>query len=296
MSSTSRTAGNTAAVLGLTRRLAALDFADAERSALATERVDQLRALEELKAAVAAAQVRVTAALTVSVQRSSDEEHAARVRVGSEGFEAWRARRDAERSRSSVGAQVGLARRMSPHQGARQVAIATALVEDLPATLAALRAGLISETRAAIIARESSSLTRPDRRLLDAELATDPDRLASWGDKELTGRVRAIAYRLDAQAAVERAAKAAQDRRVSLRPAPDAMSQLGALLPVPAGVAVITSLEQAAATARAQGDLRGRGQLMADTLVERVTGQATATAVPVEVQVVISDQTLLEGR
>jgi hypothetical protein len=71
------------------------------------------------------------------------------------------------------------------------------------------------------------------------------------------------------------------------------MSQLGALLPVPEGVAVITSLEQAAAQARAQGDARTRGQVMADTLVERVTGQATATAVPVEVQVVMSDQTLL---
>ncbi len=293
MSSTSRTAGNTAAVLGLTRRLAALDFTRGDAAGASAERIDQLRALEELKAAVAAAQVRVTAALTVSEQRRSDEEHAARVPAGSEGFEAWRARRDAERSRSSVGAQVGFARRLSPHQGARQVTIATALVEDLPATLAALEVGVISEWRASIIVRESSSLTRPDRRLLDAELATDPDRLASWGDKELTGRVRAIAYRLDAQAAVERAAKAAQDRRVSLRPAPDAMSQLGALLPVAGGVAVISSLQQAAATARAQGDPRGRGQVMADTLIERVTGQAAAAAVPVEVQVVISDTTLL---
>ncbi len=209
--------------------------------------------------------------------------------AGSEGFEAWRARRDAERSRSSVGAQVGFARRLSPHQGARQVTIATALVEDLPATLAALQAGLISETRAAIIVRESSSLTQADRRVLDAELCTDLEALAASGDKELTGRVRAVAYRLDAQAAVERAARAVQERRVSLRPAPDAMSQLGALLPVAGGVAVITSLQEAAATARAQGDPRNRGQVMADTLIERVTGQTAAAAVPVEVQVVISD-------
>ncbi len=159
--------------------------------------------------------------------------------------------------------------------------------------MAALEAGLVSEWRASIIVRESSSLTGTDRRLLDAEITADPDGLASWGDKELTGRVRAIAYRLDAQAALDRAARAVQDRRVSLRPAPDAMSLLSALLPVPAGVAVLSSLQQAAAAARAQGDPRSRGQVMADTLTERVTGQTTATAVPVEVQVVISDQTLL---
>ena len=39
----------------------------------------------------------------------------------------------------------------------------------------------------------------------------------------------------------------------------------------------------------------GRGQIMADTLVERVTGQATADAVPVEVELVMTDATLLAG-
>ncbi len=290
MSSTSRTAGNTAAVLGLTRRLAALDFTRGDAAGASAERVDQLRALEELKAAVAAAQVRVTAALTVSVQRRSDEEHAARVRAGSEGFEAWRARRDAERSRSSVGAQVGFARRLSPHQGARQVTIATALVEDLPATLAALQAGLISETRAAIIVRESSSLTPTDRRVLDAELCTDLDQLSCLGDRELTGRVRAIGYRLDAQAAVERAARAVQERRVSLRPAPGRDEPARCVV---AGRRWGRGDQLPAGSRRHRlgrpGDPRNRGQVMADTLIERVTGQTAAAAVPVEVQVVISD-------
>ncbi|MFW0769375.1 hypothetical protein ACLRGH_05020, partial [Arthrobacter koreensis] len=35
---------------------------------------------------------------------------------------------------------------------------------------------------------------------------------------------------------------------------------------------------------------------MADTLVERVTGQAAADRVPVEVQLVITDRTLFTGR
>ena len=85
----------------------------------------------------------------------------------------------------------------------------------------------------------------------------------------------------------KRAARAHSERRVSLRPAPDTMTHLTALLPVAQGVAVLAALERAAASARTEGDERGRGQVMADTLVERVTGQATAAAVPVEVQLVM---------
>jgi hypothetical protein len=58
-------------------------------------------------------------------------------------------------------------------------------------------------------------------------------------------------------------------------------------------VAVHTALTRAALSAKAAGDDRGKGQLMADTLVELVTGQAVADDVPVEVQVVITDGALL---
>jgi hypothetical protein len=54
------------------------------------------------------------------------------------------------------------------------------------------------------------------------------------------------------------------------------------------------ALQQAADTANANGEARGRGQIMADTLVERVTGQAQAAAVPVEIHVVMPVDTLLD--
>ena len=44
-----------------------------------------------------------------------------------------------------------------------------------------------------------------------------------------------IAYRLDVQAVVDRAAKAESDRTVTIRPAPDTMTYVTALLPVAAG-------------------------------------------------------------
>jgi len=73
------------------------------------------------------------------------------------------------------------------------------------------------------------------------------------------------------------------------------MSLLSGFLPVTQGVAVYASLQEHAATLRAQGDERSRGQIMADTLVERVTGQATADAVPVEVNLVMTDQALFNA-
>ncbi len=107
--------------------------------------------------------------------------------------------------------------------------------------------------------------------------------------------MRAVAYRIDAASVMARAAKAEADRRVTLRPAPDTMAYLTALLPVAQAVAAHAALVAAADTARAAADDRGKGQVMADTLVERVTGQDSADAVPVEVQLVITDQALLDG-
>ena len=71
------------------------------------------------------------------------------------------------------------------------------------------------------------------------------------------------------------------------------MSYLTAFLPVEQGVACLAALQHAADTARCDGDARSRGQVMADTLVERTTGRADATDIDVEVQVVMTDSSLL---
>jgi hypothetical protein len=191
-----------------------------------------------------------------------------------------------------VAAQVALARRESPHRGSRLVGLAQALVHEMPATMAALSAGEISEWRATIVARETACLTREDRRVADSELA---GQLADLGDGEVEAAAREVAYRLDPHAFTARSAGAVRDRRVTLRPAPDTMSRLSGFLPVAHGVAAFAALSRHADGLRAAGDSRTRGQIMADTLVERVTGQATADAVPVEVELVMTDGSLLSG-
>jgi len=236
------------------------------------ERIEQIRALEELKAAAAAAQAVVTVDLVAS-QRA--DQRAAGV--------------PAEQLGRGVGAQVALARRDSPHRGSRHVGLAQALVHEMPATMAALRAGTTSEWRATIVARETACLSAEDRRTADAELA---GRLPSLGDREVEAEARTVAYRLDPHAFTARSKGAARDRRVTLRPAPDTMSRLTGFLPVAQGVAAHTALARHADTLQAGGDQRSRGQIMADTLVERLTGQAAA-AVPVEIELVMTDAALL---
>jgi hypothetical protein len=94
---------------------------------------------------------------------------------------------------------------------------------------------------------------------------------------------------------VRRNRKAAAERRVGIRPAPDTMTWVSALLPVAQGVAAYAALVKAADTAQASGDPRSRGQVMADTLVERLTGRTRADATPVAVQLTMTDASLLDG-
>ena len=72
------------------------------------------------------------------------------------------------------------------------------------------------------------------------------------------------------------------------------MSILSGLLPVEQGVACLAALQSRSHPCKAAGDDRGRGQIMADTLVERVTGQATAAEIAVEVQIVMPLEALID--
>jgi hypothetical protein len=234
--------------------------------------VARLAHLETVKAAAAAAQARVTVLL--------DEKR--RAAEAAAGVPA------AKRGRG-LASEVALARRDSPNKGGRHVGLARALVHEMPHTLRALELGLLSEWRATIMVRESACLSVEDRRQLDVELCGDPTRLEGWGDKRVEAEAKKIAYRLDAEAVVERAAKAVADRTVAIRPAPDCMTYVTALLPVAQGVAVYAAVRRAADTTF---DGRSRGQVMADTLVERVTGRPAEVPVPIAVHVGVSANTL----
>jgi uncharacterized protein DUF222/HNH endonuclease len=188
-----------------------------------------------------------------------------------------------------VAHEVALAKRCSPQQARNYLGWARTLTSELPTTLRELRAGRTSEWRAMVMARETGWLSQPNRARVDAEIGP---LLGQYGDRKAEREARALAQRLDPAGAAARARNAESDRHVSLRPAPDTMCRLSALLPVSQGVAAYASLRAAAESARAAGDDRSRGQVMADTLVQRVTGQAQAGQVPTTINLVMRPGTL----
>ncbi|WNG84266.1 HNH endonuclease [Mycobacterium sp. ITM-2016-00316] len=196
----------------------------------------------------------------------------------------------AQRRGRGLSSEIALARRDSTTKGDQHLGFAKALVHEMPCTLAALEAGVLSEWRATIIVRESACLTVEDRRRLDHRMCGDPAALDGLGNKRITAKAKAIAYELDPHAVVDRAAKAPEERNVTTRPAPDNMLYLTALLPMAQGVSCYASLKHAADTTP---DGRSRGQTMADTLVERVTGRPADVPVPMTVNMVLSDEALL---
>ena len=220
--------------------------------------IDELAALERLKSACSARQARVTHRFATSQLQAAVE-----------------AEREPDEVRRSIAAQIALARKDSPVRGNRHVGFAKAMVEEMPHTFQALQDGRISEWRATLLVRETACPSLEHRGVVDAELA---DRLGELGDKHTAGAAARIGQRLDPQAWVKRYRKAVSERRVSIRPAPDLMTYVTAFLPMAQGVAVYAALSRHVDCARATGDDRGRGQIMADEFVARATRSRSEAA------------------
>lgn len=259
-------------------------------------RIDAIRALEELACTVSAAQAALAAELAESVEADHESLGVPCARRG-----------------QGVASQVAFARRESPHRGQRHVGLARVVRRELPHTWAAWRAGRITEWRATLIARETACLSLEHRLAVDELMAADLDRLEGMSDRQVVASAQAEGNRLDAAAQVARRRRAESERRVSIRPAPDSMVWLSTLLPVEDGVAAFATLTRRADGARAQGDPRTRGQVMADALVQSVLcvaetrseddtiGEPVAAAgaarrsLPVALGLVMTDAALFDG-
>ncbi|MEE1621551.1 DUF222 domain-containing protein [Zafaria sp. Z1313] len=244
----------------------------------ADEALEMLRELEVLKSAACAAQARLAAGF----------DHVVRSDRAARGVPA-------ERQGQGVAAQLAIARRESPHRGKRHLGLGKILVTEMPHTLRALSQGVLDEWGATLLARETACLALDDRRRIDEDMCSDLVRVDGLGPRALAARAQQLAQALDPHSVVARAAKAESERRVTSRPAPDTMVNVTALLPVAAGVSVVAALSQEAERCRASGDRRSRGQIMADTLVERVTGRPARAPVDLEIQLVMTDRTLFQG-
>lgn len=242
----------------------------------AAETAPHLRAIRQLERAKA--QLEVMQALL--------EEQYARAQI--------HAQREAGVPREHVGRgvadEISLARRTSPKRAGDQLAVRRVLGETMPRIFDQVLAGDVQPWAAEQVAQVALVLDDQDRDRLDAELAP---RIVQLTPASAKGAARRIADRLDQDAASRRLERNEAQRYVSIRPAADGMVRLCALLPTRAGVAVHAALTKLAAAAPATGETRSKGQLMADELVERVTGRETPTAVPIQLQLLMTDRTLL---
>ena len=253
--------------------------------------IDQTHAYENIKNMLAGQQARL--AVTFDARHSQDQTDLG----AGEGRRTLRAE-DLGKKRTkehSLGAaeQIALARGESPHRGGRLLSTAKALVQ-MPHTLAALDTGQLNEERTRHVVKETACLTPADRAAVDEELAADTGTFTGAGTRTVITAARAAATRKDPRSVAQRASHAATERTVTLRPAPDTMTYLTALLPVHQGVAVHAALTRHADTLHAAGDPRTRDQIKADTLVERTTGTPGGIT-GIEINLVMTDNTLLQG-
>lgn len=163
---------------------------------------------------------------------------------------------------------------------------------DLPQTYTLLSAGELSEQIADVVVTETRHLDADTRRRVDAQLIRAG--ITGMGLKAAAMCARRHAYQADPRAYVERGRTERRNRRLRLRPAPDTMAILTGYLPVEQGVACYAALSRHTDATVATGDTRTRDQIMADTLVERLTGQARATDINVELQIMMPLEALLD--
>ncbi|WP_433556633.1 DUF222 domain-containing protein [Pseudonocardia xinjiangensis] len=166
----------------------------------------------------------------------------------------------------SAQAEVGMMLRLSPGGTAWRVGEARQLVEQFPATFAALEAGAITLAKARIIAEACTDL-HPD-----AAEAVEQKVLA-WAPQQTTGQLRAAlrraVLRADSEAAARRRERKRRERAVVLYPERDGMATLSATLPAAEAVGVFAVLDQHARGC-GSADERPMAARRADALVDLV--------------------------
>ncbi len=256
----------TADVLSVVR---AHDFESEPGHHFGAERIDAIVALERLIRASQAEQVAQIAAL-----------HASRAEAMGIGR--------GDPTLSVIG-EVAMARTIGPSAAGTQVGLALGLGR-LPSVAELFRAGDIPQAVAQAVVNEAVCLPTDDATILDFEIAP---RLPGLTAKRAAKATARAVIRIDADAARARAERNRADQRVSMFREVDGVAILQVRGPAEQIVAAYNALDSWARGLRFAGDERTIGQIMTQTLVERVTGLAHADALDVEIQLVMDAPTML---
>ncbi|MCF7550602.1 DUF222 domain-containing protein [Pseudonocardia sp. WMMC193] len=201
---------------------------------------------------------------------------------------------DPERVEASIVGQLGLALRISPTRARTQLRLARDLHAGLDTIREAFAAGELDERRVAAIVVAARHLSSDERTELDRRLAAHD--LPMLGVRKVADLARTVAAAVAPEAFAARARAARRDRHVTISPAEDGMAVLRGLLPMEQAITCYAALRKAVTEhwVGAEPVTRTRGQIMADTLVERLTGQTATTPAQVEIQVLVPVESLLD--
>jgi hypothetical protein len=258
----------TETVLGAVR---AADFSDEPVLVAGHHRIDAIVALDRLIRAAQAEQTAQIAAMyseRASVMRLSDGDPALPV-IG----------------------EVAMARNIGPTAAGTQVGFAIGIAR-MPHIFDLFKAGVISEPTARAVVTETCCLHIDDIPLADAELA---DKIVGMTTMQAKHAAARVVIGIDAEAAHDRATRNRADARVTLHPETDGVANLNIRGPAEQILAAHKALDDWAQGLRSAGDPRTAGQIMQQTLVERVTGQSHADDITVEINLVLDAETLIAG-
>jgi hypothetical protein len=190
----------------------------------------------------------------------------------------------------SIIGEVSMARHIGPSAAGTQLELAIGM-RRLPNVFALFASGVISEQTARAVAHETTYLTDDDVMIADPVIAEKIPGMTTHQAKQATTR---IVIGIDTEAANERAQANRADQRVTMTPESDGVASLHVRGPAEQILAAYQALDDWATGLRSTGDPRTRGQIMTQTLVERVTGLKYADDIDVEINLVLDAKTLLD--
>ena len=190
--------------------------------------------------------------------------------------------------------RLGRALRVSPPRARAQLRIGRDLHAGLDRVRELYAAGEVDQPKVAAIVGAAAHLDAAERAQVDARLSAHD--LPALGLRRVTDLTRMIVAEVAPEKFTERARTARRDRHITISPAGDGMALLRAYLPAEQGIACYAALRKAVTEHWVSPDqvTRTRSQIMADTLVERLTGTEPAEPVAaVELQVLVPIETLV---
>ncbi|WP_022887639.1 HNH endonuclease signature motif containing protein [Glaciibacter superstes] len=166
-----------------------------------------------------------------------------------------------EMAKRSLVAEVACATRVPQRTAENLIGESRALVQDLPDTLTALRAGKISYRHARTLVSETAGLD--DAATAELEKLMLPVAETVTGSK-FDRKIRIAREKLNPESIVARHERSILDRRVSVEPARDGMAWLSAYLPAADALAIHTQLVKRGKDLQGANEHRTLTQLKAD--------------------------------